>query len=760
MTRQRRSIAQTVGIPILIAAVVVGLGFGQTATIEGQVQTYTCAAPGGFAGEAVVPVAPILLTSLKTIANPVLPTDPLTGAVVLRGDLVDYVANLQAAIRLGKAFFWDMQVGSDNQTACATCHFNAGGDIRDRNQLSPGPNGSWDQVYYAPNSTLFPGGFPFTISDAKPLPNPTVPYPDANAPSAPKIFDTDNIVGSQGVRKSTFSGIDAKGNELTIPVADATFSVGGKNVRQVTGKNAPPVINAVFNHRNFFNSRAQPEFNGVNPFGQRDLSARVWVVNSLGGATSTNIVIKNASLASQAVGPVLNDVEMSAAGRTFPDVARKLLLRKPLGLQQVSAADSVLGPLADSPKGLTTSYAALIQKAFTPKWWNSTAQVQVGTKLMSMTEANFSLFWGLSVMLYEATLVSDDSPLDRFLMYRSVPGGVPNPTLLDPVVARVGGSVTHDNIINGLTLFEMPPPPAPGPNGVGCMLCHGGAELTNASVRALTAGVEPLDQNFKKFGFDLRMERMFMQIPPVAPNMNQVALDTATYQMTATNTTTGATAPVRIATYDTGFYNVGVRPTADDPGLDATDPWGKFLSFTRFLQTTQLNPSFIKVPGNGLACGGAIVNNTSGFPLLSGGLKKTEATDTAGSFKVLALRNTELNGPYFHNGGKATLAQVLDFYSIGGDFSNATLAPLIRPLIDPLTGAPLKAEQKNDLLMMLLSLTDERVLKEQAPFDHPELSVPNGDNPPGVDNLMTRPAVGAAGGADIPRFLSLSPFVR
>ena len=31
-----------------------------------------------------------------------------------------------------------------------------------------------------------------------------------------------------------------------------------------------------------------------------------------------------------------------------------------------------------------------------------------------MMEANFSLYWGLSIMLYEATLVSDDTPWDRF----------------------------------------------------------------------------------------------------------------------------------------------------------------------------------------------------------------------------------------------------------------------------------------------------------------------------------------------------------
>ncbi len=31
-----------------------------------------------------------------------------------------------------------MQAGSDNQAACATCHFQAGADVRNRNQLHPG----------------------------------------------------------------------------------------------------------------------------------------------------------------------------------------------------------------------------------------------------------------------------------------------------------------------------------------------------------------------------------------------------------------------------------------------------------------------------------------------------------------------------------------------------------------------------------------------------------------------------------------------
>ena len=41
-------------------------------------------------------------------------------------NLGDFVKDKVAAIKLGKALFWDMQVGSDGKTSCATCHFHAG----------------------------------------------------------------------------------------------------------------------------------------------------------------------------------------------------------------------------------------------------------------------------------------------------------------------------------------------------------------------------------------------------------------------------------------------------------------------------------------------------------------------------------------------------------------------------------------------------------------------------------------------------------
>jgi cytochrome c peroxidase len=724
-----------------------------------QVQTFQCPAPG-FG--PVIAAPPILLTSLKTVPNPVLPTGP---AGAIRGDLTAYIANQPAAIQLGKALFWDMQAGSDNKIACATCHFQAGADGRVRNQLHPGPDGVWDTYAgIAPNYAFNTSGndFPLTI---------------------PLNRDTDDIVGSQGVRLSTFKGFSKSGGEVTALVADPVFSVGGQNVRQVTGKNTPSVINAVFNHRNFWNGRAQPDFNGVNPFGARDSSARVWVLGSSGSPVQMAIRIQDASLASQAVGPPLNTVEMSASGRTFPDLGHKLLLAKPLGLQQVASTDSVLGAVADTStgKGLRVSYTSLIQSAFQSKWWNSKKGVTINGKSYSMMEANFSLFWGLSIMLYEATLVANDSPLDQYL-----DSGRTNTAPLDLAVSHLqadfqtvfpGQTLATADVLNGLALFELPvsPPPSfpvPGPGfGVGCAGCHVGAELTSASMRNLTGpGGEVGDIAFKNAGFDLRMERMFMNLSwtppgPLTPaplGADAVTFDPVSYAVNVIDIAgvpQSPPIPLPFATYDAGWYNIGIRPTGDDPGVGGTDPFGLPLSWTRLFEATA--PDAIKIPGNGLGCAGAgnanfpnEVLNATGFPLLSGLLHANEPTDVAGTFKVPGLRNVELNGPYFHNGGKSTLAQVIQFYDSGGDFSNSTKAPAIVPLM-------LGQTDINELVAFLLSLTDERVRWQQAPFDHPQLLVPDGDNPVGTDNTMVIPAVGAGGGSTpLQRFLNLNPFSK
>jgi hypothetical protein len=110
-----------------------------------------------------------------------------------------------------------------------------------------------------------------------------------------------------------------------------------------------------------------------------------------------------------------------------------------------------------------------------------------------------------------------------------------------------------------------------------------------------------------------------------------------------------------------------------------------------------------------------------------------------------------LNGPYFHHGGKATLMQVIEFYDDGGDFPNNENIDIGPRGLSP--------DEMADLEAFLLALTDERVRYEMAPFDHPQIFLPNGhtgdnvtitcvnpDNPiEACDDFLELPAVGAGG---------------
>jgi len=82
-----------------------------------------------------------------------------------------------------------------------------------------------------------------------------------------------------------------------------------------------------------------------------------------------------------------------------------------------------------------------------------------------------------------------------------------------------------------------------------------------------------------------------------------------------------------------------------------------------------------------------------------------------GRFKTPSLRNVGLRAPYFHNGSKATLEEVVAFYDRGGDFTPNQIAPL-----------GLTAQQQTDLVAFLRgALTDPRVAARTAPFDRPTL---------------------------------------
>ena len=575
--------------------------------------------------------------------------------------LDEYIADMDAALALGKALFWDMQVGSDGVTACASCHFHAGVDSRSKNTLSPGRPAD-DPVFQlgGPNYTLQPLDFPFRQ------------LADRNDRFSEVLHDYNVFVGSQGIFASDFQKIRrAHAYDTGDYRYDSIFNVGGVNTRQVGGRNAPSVINAVFNYSNFLDGRASFYFNGSSPHGALDANAGIFVRD--GNVLAKQIMrLPFSSLASQAVAPPLTDVEMSMTGRTWPDVGRKLLLLQPLSKQIVHPDDSVLGSYAHSTRhkgqvagrnGLRTTYAALVRKAFHKKYWAAPGRIIIedgvarvanagdkGGAGYSQIEANFSFFFGLSLQLYQSTLVSDDAPIDRFYE-----GNI--------------GALTEQQQM-GLTIFV---------NQGRCAGCHSGPEFTRAAVAFVDM------QRIDPRGFAVGTVS-FMAMP------------------------TGA----NLAFYDTGFYNIGVRLTADDFGRGGDSP---------FINPITMQPYPLSFSRLGLLKRqGLLPENVARFvPDLPDPLD-VDRTAVDGSFKTPSLRNIDLTGPYMHNGGFSTLLQVVDFYNRGGSFREQNIESA-HPAIGNLN---LTEEQKLALVDFMLALTDERVRQEMAPFDHPQLFIPNG----------------------------------
>ncbi|HEY3136798.1 MAG TPA: parallel beta-helix domain-containing protein [Blastocatellia bacterium] len=79
------------------------------------------------------------------------------------------------------------------------------------------------------------------------------------------------------------------------------------------------------------------------------------------------------------------------------------------------------------------------------------------------------------------------------------------------------------------------------------------------------------------------------------------------------------------------------------------------------------------------------------------------------AFKVPTLRNVVLSAPYMHNGRFKSLEEVLDFYAAGGGpgagFNDAKVDDKIHAYL-------ISAEEKQDLIAFLYSLTDESNLPE------------------------------------------------
>jgi cytochrome c peroxidase len=375
-----------------------------------------------------------------------------TVSVPMPSELSKYVRDEKLLVALGKALFWDMQV-------------------------------------------------PFHV------------LADPNDNRSPVLRDTPAVVGSAGMFRRVF--VDIVSGTAPDDGFDAgdtpAFSVNGVQARRVTTRNSPTVINAVFNARNFWDGRASDIFTGFTPFGDSDPRANVLVVRN-GSLAAERVRLDKSSLASQAVGPPLNDVEMSYEGRTWPKLGKKMLSLRPLASQRVAPDDSVLGPLANpAGPGLLPqlTYLAMVQAAFQAEYWSSAQVVDAagsslgriarararasGAGEFTQAEVNFALFWGLAIQAYEATLISDDSRFDRFM-------------------EGDGTALTSEERL-GLRLFR---------RTAGCTNCHVGPEFTMASFTGITrrGAIQRLRNGVER---------------------------------------------------DTGFFRIGVRPIPEDIGLAADD---------------------------------------------------------------------------------------------------------------------------------------------------------------------------------------------
>lgn len=686
---------------------------------------------------AITSLVMVIILAGNSVSAQLAPFGPLSSVSVPRPDNINnFIKDKTSAIALGKTLFWDMQVGSDGVQSCASCHFNAGADSRSKNQINPGSNNSFD-IAGAPNYQLRPGDYPFHRLE----------NPDDR--SSTVLKSVDDITGSQGVFRAKFVDIEpGSAQDITTPLNDTTFNVNGVNVRRVTDRNTPTVINAVFNFRNFWDGRAQSVFNGVNPFGLRDKRAFVLKAPTKRELRDVRVKINNASLASQAVGPPLSAFEIAAENddviapfRVNLDESEEnievlteegALIEKGSAVEGVSAEESLELTKQNKPNSLK------IQPIEQPKRKRRFQRFgrKLGKKLLAVTPLNKQVVASDDSVLgslsksptglnksyeqlvkdtfrrkwWDSKLAIRINPKNGRRRFIRIPKNRPlksnEYTLMEYNFALFFGLAVQeyestlisdqtpfDEFLNGNT-SAMTTEQIQGFQLFqrnGCIGCHAGTELTAASV-----------SNVNSKG---RIERGIFP-----PNPAQ----------------------------DTGFFAIGVRPSGEDVGLAGKDEFDNSFSEA----TLALEGKFKRLLGEEP-------------PFVPNSPQDIVAT---GAFKTPGLRNIELTAPYFHNGGQSTLEQVVDFYKRGGNFGG------LREL-------NLTQDDKDKLVAFLKSLTDERVRNQQAPFDHPQLFVPyghpndensvvvdSGASSNGVqqaqDDLLEIPAVGRNGGTPLAEFLA------
>jgi cytochrome c peroxidase len=182
------------------------------------------------------------------------------------------------------------------------------------------------------------------------------PLPARN-PGVDGAFNTpDDVFGSFGLIRTDAADDFER---------DVAFALN----RQVTARAANPAINSAYATDLFWDGRARSQF--VDP------------------ETGAVLIASGGALESQAVGPVVSSVEMAHADRDWNQVTQKLRTAGPMALATDVPADMM------SAIESAGTYPVLFEEAFGDK---------------AITAARI----GMAIATYERTLISDQSPWDRF----------------------------------------------------------------------------------------------------------------------------------------------------------------------------------------------------------------------------------------------------------------------------------------------------------------------------------------------------------
>ena len=649
-------------------------------------------------------------------------------------EMAEFIRNQSAAIALGKALFWDMRVGSDDRTACATCHHHAGIDTRTKNTAFTFIDVNMPALHKKQ----------WTSADHK-------PWKDDGGKDS-RTFglitgDSSVVIGSQGVRPLTFDADDferqVKANSERIVERGNLRPGVNESFRQVTSRNSPTAINSSLLARLFHDGRASDLFNGYDVFGPdspyEDTLGKYRVRN--GRIERVTIEIPHAAAASQAMGPPVNDVEMSYKGRDFSHIAMKLLESAPLVIQDVHSSDSALGMYVTVPtgevtaKGLNTTYRKLIQEAFHETWWNQGGlplsiprtirtdkqkqdfySLEPKDPINDMMVANFSLYFGLAILAYEQTLDSDQTPFDRFMQEGEVRALSPQ--------ARLG----LDRFVNH-----------------GCADCHLMPEFAGSTNMAIFG--EGKEEEVDEYEEELASPKPLPK--PLNPDGNAF-VEEMLFKIPE----------FRFRAYDNGFYNIGVtglietkfdygvghdpdffleksRPKTRTslPSVDANyDPDGLKVLKQNFMQRAirelpQNEPqdNLDRPADSDQKSEYHISRARRLFP--NQNPRKDGQSAVNGAFKTPSLRNVAMTAPYMHNGAFLTLQEVMRFYRYGpreitGDTRGKNFHhPELVDLRESLSNDP----DDDAILAFLHALSDPRVARHAAPFDHPSLVLPSGN---------------------------------